>query len=149
MGRIWNMFPYLVKCALQIWLEILRWCSDPRLSVWSHRSSYNEGRVVWVRQEEKNARWEKKLGEGRQCYSAASVGKGRNWKSHSVRDEEIRNLLVKSLPSEQAREPVFNPQKTHYNQQGKKAKAAQHSTGESETDAWGLLASQSSLNRKF
>lgn len=64
-----------------------------------------------------------KLGEGGQRYSAASVDKGKNWKSHSISDEETRNLLVKSLPCEQARESVFNPQKTHYNQQGRKNKS--------------------------
>lgn len=57
------------------------------------------------------------LREGRQCYSAASEGKRRNWESQSVSDEEIGNLFIKSLPCKQAREPVFNPQKTHYNHQ--------------------------------
>lgn len=57
------------------------------------------------------------LREGRHCHSAASEGKGRNWESQSGRDEEVGHLLVKSLPCEQAREPVSNPQKTLYNQQ--------------------------------
>lgn len=124
MGRIWNMFPYLVKCALQIWLKILRWYSDPRLSMWSHGSLYDEDRVVWVRRKGKNVRWEMELRECRQCYSAASEGKRKNWKSQSVRDEEIGNLFIKSLPFKQAREPVFNPQKTRYNQQWRKNKSS-------------------------